>query len=257
MRLVQEGRVQLDEVRQLLSHTVGGEFAYSGEGYMALQRLIEQRTGRRFADYMREAVLQPLGMRHSGFECRVEDLAPNFDRNLNVVPYRPFTELASAGLCASPRDLARFAIAFVGENPVLRRETLQAMLTPQPDTGGSWGLGITLFAPNIVGHDGGTSPAWGAMVRVNPVTGNGMVIAASGARGAINQLSGDWTWWETGVMTRAARRQVVYDRARPALLAIVIGALAIVLLDRRRPAAASRRTRDACASAGEDAGGPL
>lgn len=240
MKLVQDGRVRLDEVRKLLSHTAGGSFAYSGEGYMALQRLIEQRTGRRFADYMRETVLQPLGMNHSGFECRVEDLAPNFDRNLNVVPYRPFTQLASAGLCASPRDLARFALAFVHDNPVLRRDTVRAMLTPQPGTGGSWGLGITLFAPDIAGHDGGTSPAWGAVVRVNPATANGMVIAASGARGAINQLSGDWTWWETGVMTFAARRQVAYDRARHALIAIVAGVVVIAGLRWRRVTACSR-----------------
>ena len=228
MRLVQEGRVPLDEVRKFLSHTAGGTFAYSGEGYMALQRLIEQRTGQRFSDYMRDAVLQPLGMNHSSFDCRVEDLAPNFDRNLNVVPYRPFTQLASAGLCASPRDLARFALAFVHGNPVLRRETLHAMLTPQPHTEGSWGLGIALFAPDVVGHDGGTPPAWGAMVRVNPETGNGFVLTSSGGSGAINQLSGDWTWWESGVMTFAARRQVVYDRARHALIAIVAGAVAIL-----------------------------
>lgn len=229
MRLVQERRVALEEVRPLLTHTAGGTFAYSGEGYMRLQRLIEQRTGQRFAGWMRAHVLQPLGMNESGFDCRAEQLAPNFDRHLRVVPYRPITEQASAGLCTTPRDLARFALAFIHDNPVLTRETLQSMLVPQPGTGGTWGLGITLYAPDVVGHDGGTAPAWGAMLRVNPKSGNAMVLMSTGGSGAINQLSGDWTWWETGVMTFNARRQIVYDRLLPASIAWAVGLAAIAL----------------------------
>jgi CubicO group peptidase (beta-lactamase class C family) len=38
----------------------GGAFAYSNTGYLALTAIIEERTGRQFKDYCREAVLAPL-----------------------------------------------------------------------------------------------------------------------------------------------------------------------------------------------------
>lgn len=237
MRLVQEGRLALDvpvapdrvTVRQILSHTSGGSFSYSSETYLVLQRVIEDVTKQPFDAYVQGAVLRPLGMTGSSFDCRAEDLAPNFDADLSVLPHPRYPVHAGVSLCATPRDLARFAVAFTGGNPVLTRETLRQMLAPQPATSGTWGLGLTLFAPGVTGHDGGVRPAGGAVVRVNPTTGDGIVLAVAGGRGAINQLGGDWVWWETGVMTPEARRQVAFDRLLPASIVFVVGAIVIVL----------------------------
>lgn len=135
--------------------------------------------------------------------------------------------------------MGRFVLAFVGENPVLRQETLKQMLRPQPGTATTWGLGHTLFVPNdaggyVVGHDGGALPAWGAMVRVNPATGNGMAVMVSGGRGAVNQLAHDWIYWETGQVTFEARRELLFRRLVPASATIVVGAIALVLVKARR-----------------------
>ena len=73
------------------------------------------------------------------------------------------------------------------------------------------------------------SPAWGAMMRVNPATGNGMVLMVSGGRGAVNQLGHDWVYWETGKVTFEARREIVYKRLVPASVAIILGAIALAL----------------------------
>lgn len=113
------------------------------------------------------------------------------------------------------------------------------MLTAQPGTGGGWGLGHALFADGgaagrIVGHDGGTPPGWGATVRVNLTTGDAMVLLSSGGGTLTTRLADDWTYGKTGVVTAAARRQVLYDRIRPAVLVAAIGALAIGLW-RRSP----------------------
>jgi CubicO group peptidase (beta-lactamase class C family) len=45
----------------------GKEFSYSGEGFFYLQRVVEQITGQGIGRYMREQVLQPLGMPDSSF----------------------------------------------------------------------------------------------------------------------------------------------------------------------------------------------
>jgi CubicO group peptidase (beta-lactamase class C family) len=43
--------------------------SYSGRGgYAILQLLVEDITGRRFAEYMADTVLGPLGMTRSGFD---------------------------------------------------------------------------------------------------------------------------------------------------------------------------------------------
>ena len=259
MKLVQEGKLRLDEpvkhyrervtVRQLLSHTAGlddsrrdGDFApvahapgttlsYSTGGYHVLQLVVEEATGEPFARWMKANVLQPLGMTTASFdprECRPR-LAPAFDGDLVRQPPRDFTTLAGVALCASANDLARFARAFVEENLVLTRATLRQMMEPQPGTSGTWGLGLTLFAPGVVGHDGGTPPAWGGLVRVNPATGDGMALVVSGGRGAVNQLGHDWVYWETGQVTRAARREHAVRQVVPAVVAVLVGLIVIVL----------------------------
>ena len=220
----------------------GTAMAYSSGGYTILQLLIEEVTNRPFADYMKDAVLQPLGMTKSSFdldaiisEGRTADLATSYDREIKAQPPRRHTSKAGVGLYTTPQDLARFALAFTGTSPLLKEETVKQMMMPQPGTGGSWGLGPTLFIENsagghVVGHDGGSIPAWGAWMRVDPATGDGFVMMVSGGSGTLNQLPHDWIYWETGKATSDARRQLVQTRSTPALIAIILGAIAIVIM---------------------------
>jgi len=48
----------------------GSRFSYSGEGYFFLQRVVEKLTGKGLMRLTRERVLDPLGMRSSGFLWR-------------------------------------------------------------------------------------------------------------------------------------------------------------------------------------------
>src|SRR5258708_39831471 len=82
--LAADPRAKLITARHVLSHSSGlqnwrnprndkfefsfppGEkFSYSGDGYFYLQRAVEKITTRPFAHYMRETVLEPLGMTRS------------------------------------------------------------------------------------------------------------------------------------------------------------------------------------------------
>jgi CubicO group peptidase (beta-lactamase class C family) len=219
----------------------GRAMSYSSAGYTVLQLLIEEVTQRRFADYMKEAVLQPLGMTTSSFDLDAivadgwaPDLADNLDGELKPHPHRRHAAQAAVSLRTTAHDLGRFICAYTGENPVLRPETLKQMTAPQPGTAGTWGLGQTVYAAHdagghVVGHSGGAFPASGAMMYVSPATGNGFAVMVSGGRGAINRLGHDWLYWETGKITSEARLQVVQDRLRPAAMAIALGAVVLVM----------------------------
>jgi CubicO group peptidase (beta-lactamase class C family) len=219
----------------------GQAMSYSSAGYTVLQLLIEEITSRSFADYMKETVLQPLGMTKASYdleaitaEGRTAELATSYDKDLNSNPHRRYTNMAGISLRATPHDMAQFVLAYTHKNPVLRQETIKQMLLPQAGTGASWGLGQTLFAENgaggyVVGHSGGAFPAMGVSLRVNPATGNGFVLMSSGGQGATNRLSHDWVYWETGKITAEARRELMYTRLIPASVAIILGALALTL----------------------------
>lgn len=220
----------------------GTVMSYSASaGNSTLQLLIEEITQQSFASYMKETVLQPLGMTKSSYdldaiaaEGRLPDLAPAFDGSLKTHPPRRYTAQAAVALRVTPRDLAQFALAYTRENPVLKPETLKQMMTPQPGTAGTWGLGQTLYVANdaggyVVGHSGAAFPAQGASMRVNPATSNGFVLTVSGGRGATNQLVHDWVFWETGQVTSEARQELVYARFVPASITILVGASLLLL----------------------------
>ena len=220
----------------------GTVMSYSASaGNSILQLLIEEVTNRRFAEYMKETVLQPLGMTKSSYdldaivaEGRAQDLAPSFDAGLKPHPHRGYTAQAAVALRVTARDLAQFVLAYTKDNLVLKPETLKQMMTPQPGTAGTWGLGQTLYVENdaggyVVGHSGAAFPAQGASMRVNPATGNGFVLTVSGGSGVTNQLVHHWLYWETGKVTFEARRELVYARLVPASVAILLGAIGIAL----------------------------
>jgi CubicO group peptidase (beta-lactamase class C family) len=224
----------------------GTAMSYSSAGYTVLQLLIEEITQRSFAEYMKAAVLQPLGMTKSSFdldaiiaEGRAPDLATGYDGDLQPHAHRRYTAQAAVSLRTTAHDLAQFVVAYTAKNPVLKPETLRLMMTPQPGTGDTWGLGQTLYVANdaggfVAGHSGAAFPASGASLRVNPATGDGFVLLASGGRGATNQLPHDWVYWETGKLTFEARRQIVQNRIGFAAVALLAGAVVIVWWKLRR-----------------------
>ena len=124
----------------------GTQWRYSGGGFTVLQQLLMDVTGKPFPEFMQEAVLQKLGMKHSTFEQPLPvDMSAQAARahweNGRKVTGNWFTypEMAAAGLWTTPSDLARLAIEIqrskAGErNRVLSKEMADEMLTGQmPD----------------------------------------------------------------------------------------------------------------------------
>lgn len=177
-----------------LVHAPGTKWQYSGGGYTIAQLLVEEVTGRAFADYMRAEVLLPLGMESSdyGWTEKIDRLAATpYDEEGKPIGGPRFTALAAAGLQTTSEDLARFAIAnmpaFAGSGkPVLHAETIALMHTPA-EASPSYGLGFQVSSEGpgglrILGH-GGSNQGWMAQLSFVPELGDAIVILTNSTNG--------------------------------------------------------------------------
>lgn len=191
----------------------GSRWQYSGGGYTLLQLLIEEVTGLSFDEYMRNTVLEPLGMLRSGFTPTPDILAGSstaFNERGEPTPSPRFTAQAAAGLYTTVEDLAKFAAAAVtntdGGKPgrgILNPETVTLMMTPAPGTNNIYGLGYSLqpFDENrsAAGHSG-ANRGWHALFHILPDTGDGIVVVTNGSNGWIihRQVYNYWVAWLAG-----------------------------------------------------------
>jgi len=179
--------------------TPGTKFRYAGGGYVVLQQLLVDVTGKSFPDVLEQFVLKKLGMDHSSFlQVVPEQLANNMAAghlpNGEVIKggYFRYPELAPAGLSTTPTDLARFVIeiqrSLHGQSEkVLSQEITRQMLTPQMENSGLGlfvdGVGRTPrfshsgsnvgFKSYLVGYfDSGQ----GAVVMTNSETGAQLIL---------------------------------------------------------------------------------
>jgi CubicO group peptidase (beta-lactamase class C family) len=214
-RVTHDPRARAITARLVLSHGTGlpnwgGErlelrfdpgtgFDYSGEGFVYLQRAVEEATGLSLEELARREAFGPLGMARSSYVWRDEFdgnavYGKGWDARIQHVtrydaPNAAFSLLTTAG------DYARFVAAVLAGNGLAAR-TVREMLTPvrsahrpwrprEGDPHVSWALGWGIQA-------GAAGPAfwhWGdngrfkAYVVAYPGIGTGMVYFANGDDG--------------------------------------------------------------------------
>lgn len=191
----------------------GSGWRYSGGGYLILQLLIEEVTHEDFDVWMRRRIFAPLGMSASTFaHPDPAKLADIFDVDGAPATHYRFAATGAASLYTSAADLEAFLRAqFPGPanapagRGVLRPETLREMAAPEATLFGVpiWGLGMILYAPTasggfVIGHDGQNVPAINTTARLDPATGNGIVVLATGRPTLASEIGGEWTFWQTG-----------------------------------------------------------
>jgi len=219
----------------------GSRWQYSGGGYLILQLLIEEVTGESFEVYLRRALFQPLGMERSTFsvDASTPDVATFYDAHgAEAIHYR-FRAKAAASLYTNVADMTRFVqahIATLSGEPVgrgvLKPETLRLMRRPEARQFGAdiWGLGVMLFAPVdddfVFGHDGSNDPAINTAVRLNPKTGDAIVVLETGNPTLASTLAGEWVFWQTGRLDFI----MLAMRGNAMLKAIAAGAVVILLI---------------------------
>jgi Raf kinase inhibitor-like YbhB/YbcL family protein len=173
----------------------GRRWLYSGGGYSVLQLLVEELTGRPFAEFMQAEVLAPLGMSASGFRWRrTAATARPHDAGSGRIPDFAFAEQAAAGLVTTAPDLARFVAAALpgphGEPPgrgVLSPAGVRLLLTAAPATAGRWGLGYGLgLLPggDLLAYHEGANRGWRAGLALLPERRAGIVVLANSDGGS-------------------------------------------------------------------------
>jgi len=144
----------------------GSTFKYSGGGYVLLQQLIEDVTGRTLADLAQQIIFDKLEMVHSTFvypfpKAYLPQTAIAHNRDGNPIPgkWHLYPEQAAAGMWSTPSDLTRLIVEVEkssrGEsNLVLSKEMTKQMVTAQVGLGG---LGFNILMPDgkaRFGHPG-------------------------------------------------------------------------------------------------------
>ena len=217
----------------------GSEWAYSGGSYLVLELLVEDVTGRDFAEYMQAEVFAPLGMSRSSYEYLAEqhNISGSFERNGEPAPLYRYAARSATAMVSSTNDLARFARAQSGEGP-LRQEWVEQMREPLGEQMGFaiWGAGPMLHSPNgegdfIFGHDGANSPSINASVRVNPENGDAIIALSTGPAYLASRIAYQWGIWQTGYPDFIQSNLAIESAMRPMLVGIgLVGVITVLVL---------------------------
>jgi CubicO group peptidase (beta-lactamase class C family) len=190
----------------------GVSFYYSNVSINLLELLIEEVSGRDFADYMQEEILTPLGMNHSSFTWSKDFEPPvpyGYDLKNRPVPVYVYAGKASGGLFASAEDIARFISAgmtgsYQKYHGVLKPETIEMLYQPQVEMAGFYALAFDYYGlghliellpdgPLAVSHGGQGA---GIMTHFHsvPEDGRGIVILTNSQRSwpFISYILSDW-----------------------------------------------------------------
>jgi CubicO group peptidase (beta-lactamase class C family) len=110
---------------------VGYRFSYSNYGYDLAAYILQVRSGKSFDRYVKEKVLDPIGMTGSSFDLESVLRRQNRARGHNVASGNvslQFPEIPSAGLYSNIRDMARYVQFHLNNGIINGRRILRADL---------------------------------------------------------------------------------------------------------------------------------
>lgn len=193
----------------------GSRWEYSGGGFTLLQLLVEETSGQTFNDFMKDSLFTPLKMTSSSYilnDTLKSRLCEFYNFDKSTAPHFYYTSLAATSLYTSLSDLETFFQLFLkGKNgePIgkgqISSETLKQMRKSHWDMMGEkiYGLGTMLYihienGEDIFGHDGNSTPPINTAIRINPISGDGIIILETGNPNLATRIASDWVFLETG-----------------------------------------------------------
>jgi len=146
----------------------GETYQYSNLGYGILDYVIARKSGKSYADFMRQEVFLPLGLTSTSVGIPpgpASRFAQRYDASNKPIPYYTFDHPGGSEVYSSVRDLVRFGMFHLGtrirgQRPILARETLQQMQRevaadgPESSRGLGWGIQRVLGVRRV-SHSGG------------------------------------------------------------------------------------------------------
>lgn len=148
------------------------EFKYSNFGFGLLGLVIEQVSGKSYADFVAENIITPLDLKQTTTEYSPElRMATGYSRFDLLQQRRPFQHITTGvlqpatGFCSTAHDLVKFFAALqVGSGKLLSDASKREMQRPSwqvadEANAGSYGLGVDIAkakdGKRLVGHSGG------------------------------------------------------------------------------------------------------
>lgn len=188
---------------------------YSGGGFTLLQLIVEETSGQSFNAFMKGNLFKPLNMTSSTYildDSLDNRLCDFFNADKTEAPHLYYTALAATSLYTSLADLEIFFQLFLkgkhGEpigRGVISAESLKLLRATHWDIMGEgiYGLGCILYIglennEDIFGHDGKSTPPINTAMRINPVTGDGIIILETGHPDLATRVASDWVFLKTG-----------------------------------------------------------
>jgi len=190
--------------REILTHTSGlpnwmgdkplaqtgqqGQWHYSGEGFLLLQRAVEEITGKSLDKWIADSVFKPLRMRHSSFVWETgfsaqEAIGHNWSNNAQPSEHYPYP-VASTTLYTTVRDYATFVRAAFSDPLTCRFFSATEAPVDVPNSL-YWGQGVAIermadsdYFLHAGGNNGFKSLLW-----YSPYSRRGVVFFSNGDNG--------------------------------------------------------------------------
>ncbi len=191
----------------VVGYIPGTEWRYSNIGFVLIQQILEDVTGKTFERIAQETVFKPLGMKRSTFvyplDSKAAEAMPHDADGVLHEPSLPPTAVAHGGLMTTPGDLALFAAelmrSYSGMSSVLlSKETTRLMLSRAVDLDPRMfgvqlgaGFGVLLHGEGEelkFVHPGNNFPGANCWLIGWPEKGLGAVIMTNGASGEVLAL---------------------------------------------------------------------
>lgn len=202
--IVTDSRIQEVTVRMALNHTSGlpnwasgslgfdstpgAKWQYSGEGFVLLQRAVEEVTGKPLDKLMIEQVFKPQAMRHSDYiwnsQLEQNMLSGNKANGTPRARWDFTTPIAPVTLYTSAADYGKFLVTLLNDGHLLKQIT-ETPVTVDPRLNLSWGLGwgIERTKDDLFIWHWGNNPGYRAFVIASVRTGNGFVMLTNSENG--------------------------------------------------------------------------
>lgn len=167
----------------------GSKWRYAGGGYVVLQTLVSDVTGKPFPEVMRERVLAPAGMRTSTYEqplpAALRPLAAaayHGDGDSVKGKYHTYPEMAAAGLGTTPAELSNWILAL---DELLSPATLKEMFTEQKEkTGFGLGIGVSGTGNDLQVSHSGSNEGFRCTFVYYPARRQGVVVMTNSDSGS-------------------------------------------------------------------------
>jgi len=197
---------------EYVTHPPNFAFGYSNLGFSLLGSMVEKASGQNFSTYLDEALLRPMGMRHSRFttSAQGEGMSKAYKSGAEVEEFG-LRDVPAGGLNSSVADMSRFLSTLFtegrsGEQQVLRAATVKEMWQPQNGTvaldmgfrvGLAWMLGglgeMSIPDAGVVAHHAGGTLNFNSQLVVLPERKLGVIVLSnsSGSIRAVSHIAGE------------------------------------------------------------------